>query len=166
MRKCLKKRRELTKSGAGATKLPNCKFYNELLFLKDVLLNRQTESNITIPSTLGSRNNVVTDCPTERSEDFASSSIRSPPSTPMLTPPTVASGKKRSKRAEPSESSQTYEAAIVDKLSRELSTDGHFLMSLEPQLRSLPPRLNKKAKIEIQQLLFKYEFPEDSDELY
>ena len=36
-------------------------------------------------------------------------------------------------------------------------------MSLSPQLESLFPKLHRKAKIEIQQVLYKYEFNDESD---
>ena len=36
-------------------------------------------------------------------------------------------------------------------------------MSFSPQLESLSPKSNRKAKIDIQQALYKYEFKEESD---
>ena len=47
--KCLEKKDLLCRSGAGATELPQCKFCKELQFLKDVLSNRATHSNVSTP---------------------------------------------------------------------------------------------------------------------
>ena len=47
--KCLKKRELLRRSGAGATELPQCKFFKELQFLKDILSDRATHSNLPTP---------------------------------------------------------------------------------------------------------------------
>ena len=49
MMRCLKKISEGQKSGAGASKVPTCKFFNQLLFLRDFVSNRETNSNITLP---------------------------------------------------------------------------------------------------------------------
>ena len=46
--KCLDRQREATRSGAGYTKQPSCRFYNELLFLRNVISNRNRASKVTI----------------------------------------------------------------------------------------------------------------------
>ena len=46
MSKCLKRREVMSKSGAGASRLPTCRLFEQLMFLKDVLLNRPTKSNV------------------------------------------------------------------------------------------------------------------------
>ena len=52
-KKCLDREREMTKSGSAYSKPPRCRYYSQLLFLRDVLTNRMTSSNIllSIPST-------------------------------------------------------------------------------------------------------------------
>ena len=47
-KKCLDRQREATRSGAGYVKPPTCRFYNELTFLRNVITNRKTLSNVTI----------------------------------------------------------------------------------------------------------------------
>lgn len=44
--KCVKKRELLTRSGTGTSKLPICKLYKQLLFLKDSVSNRKSDSNL------------------------------------------------------------------------------------------------------------------------
>ena len=46
MSKFLKKRELQTRSGAAATSLKKCKFFDQMLFLRDTLANRKTESNL------------------------------------------------------------------------------------------------------------------------
>ncbi len=43
--KCLKKCDLMTRSGASASALPECKLFHQLLFLRDKVTNRKTESN-------------------------------------------------------------------------------------------------------------------------
>ena len=53
------KRDMLTGSGAGFTELPRCKVFTVLQFLKDVVTNRATHSNLTSPQpSLEQRNEV------------------------------------------------------------------------------------------------------------
>ena len=50
MMRCMKKISGGQKSGAGASKMPTCKLFEQLLFLRDFVSNRETNSNITLPS--------------------------------------------------------------------------------------------------------------------
>ena len=50
MMRCMKKISEGQKSGAGASKMPTCKLFEQLLFLRDLVSNRETNSNIILPS--------------------------------------------------------------------------------------------------------------------
>ena len=45
LKKCIDKRNKMTKSGAGATTLPKCKYYDEMMFLNDKNSNVSTQSN-------------------------------------------------------------------------------------------------------------------------
>ena len=46
MSKCLKRREVMSQSGADASRLPTRRLFEQLMFLKDILLNRLTESNV------------------------------------------------------------------------------------------------------------------------
>ena len=41
--------RDQAKSGAPGSKIPTCKFYNELKSLKDIVTNRVTTTNLAMP---------------------------------------------------------------------------------------------------------------------
>ena len=51
-RRCIGKREQATRSGAGQKKLPTCDFFGELSFLRDVMTSRKTESNIEVDLSL------------------------------------------------------------------------------------------------------------------
>ena len=46
LKKCLDKRKEMTRSGAAAASLPVCKYFESMQFLYDKTLNLPTESNV------------------------------------------------------------------------------------------------------------------------
>ena len=46
--KCLQHREKMTRSAAGNKKLPTCNFFTELSFLKGIVSNRKTMSNVEI----------------------------------------------------------------------------------------------------------------------
>ena len=48
MKRCLDRQARATKSGAAASKLSMCKYYNELAFLCDKTANKPTQSNVNI----------------------------------------------------------------------------------------------------------------------
>ena len=45
LKNCIDKHNKMTKSGAGATTLPKCKYYDEMMFLNDKNSNVSTQSN-------------------------------------------------------------------------------------------------------------------------
>ena len=155
--KCLKKREVLTRSGAGKTKLPTCKFFDQLHFIRDTIIHRSTESNF---------NPVIEtfdDEVLEQEHDLSISDMASPVSS-VKTPEVDRPKHKRQRKNEVIEevAPTTYEAALVEKLSKKTSADAHFLLSLEPILNRLSPKLNQKAKLNMQQILFEIEFGEQS----
>ena len=163
MSKCLKRRESLSKSGAGASRLPTCKLFEQLLFLKDTLLNRPTESNIDAITT-----NDVPELLTPETNDLGS---ELPVSDYEITP------QKRKKPAEGAKKKvdrrDSIDYLLVNALTKtseanQISTgkitkddensNSLFCRSLIPILDGLPDRENRLAKIEIQQILVKYEF--------
>ena len=51
-RRCIRKREQAKRSGAGQKKLPTCEFFGELSFLRDLMTSRKSESNIEVDLTL------------------------------------------------------------------------------------------------------------------
>ena len=184
MMKCLKKIDMATRSGAGATKTSTCKYFQQLLFLKDSVSNRRTESNLnmtplspTPPPSL-SYLNVLS--PTQPDDLIQPNDDLTPP----ISPTPSSSGQNR-KLDSDSRSAKKFKKAsdrrdsidylIIDALKNTSNTDqtsgsscqdkeDHdllFLKSVAPLLSNLPPRKNRMAKIEIQQLLLRYEFEDE-----
>lgn len=168
MMKCLKKIDVATRSGAAASKTPTCKYFDQLLFIRDTVSNRPTESNIQIQ---------------EEITEFDVSSLSSPPESPYTTPAGPAKNTcdtpkfgKPYKKMRLDKSKQNEELAerrdTIDLLLAEALTtpkeggcdddnsDLLFCKSLVKSLQRLPARKNILAKIEIQQVLLKHEFDE------
>ena len=137
----------MARSGAACRNLPKCRFFDELLFIKDTVSNRPSCSNISlydIPPVSSSQ------------EDGVSSKRCSTEPTPR-------------KRAKKISLADTANECIIEALSKnddqkEIDADVSFANSIVPILRNLPPIKNRMAKIEIQKVLFKYEFDLEIEE--
>lgn len=73
-KRCLVKRSEMTRSGAAAQTLPKCKYFNQLQFLQDKVMNKETHSNVSLPPP-----------PSPSVSSTASSGPQTP--TPLSSPP-------------------------------------------------------------------------------
>ena len=51
LKKCLDKRQQMTKSGAPASSLPQCKYFEQMRFLHEKTANKPTDTNITLDIT-------------------------------------------------------------------------------------------------------------------
>ena len=71
--RCLKKISDCQKSGADSTKMPTCKLFHLLLFLKDFVSNRETSGDVVIANA-----SMSNDATSDESNQI----------TPPLTPPT------------------------------------------------------------------------------
>ena len=50
LKKCLDRRLKLTKSGAPASSLPKCSYFEVIRFLHDKTANKPTENNLRLPN--------------------------------------------------------------------------------------------------------------------
>ena len=171
MMKCLKKIDLVSRSGAGTSKTPTCKHFNDLLFIRDSVSNRSTESNIVNERNVG---------------DMACSLVHSPltplqttANSPMPTielkgddgqPPSKKSKHERKKEGIESAERRDQIDLLLAKALTTTQSEEHdnleddpdllFCKSIVSSLKNLPPRKNRRAKIEIQQVLLKHEFDE------
>ena len=120
MSKCLKNHELQTQSGAAATSLKKCKLFDQMLFLRDTLANRKSESNLEASYT--------SPLLTNPSPSFWSSFDNQNPQP-----------SKKSK-SNPGNSANKVEAVLLDHIQREPTVDAQFLVSLSPQLKSLSPK--------------------------
>ena len=140
MMKCVKKIDLATRSGAAHQKTPTCKHYESMLFIRNNVANRTTESNITL-------NAVTADQIEEQLVHDDMDQSESPNQSFLSQPPS------------PALSSIAHTLSNKDP-TRNYSEDPDFLFckSLVATLKRLPNKKNAQAKIEIQQVLMKYEF--------
>ena len=145
MTKCLKK--ICGKSGVGAietSKVNKCKHFDAMLFIKDTIVNKITDSNI------------------NPSEDQSLSTSKE--NTPLAPP----SKKRLIRDVEKMILDDSKQRKVADDLLiKALATPEQkgeddaellFCKSLAPALRQLDAKKKRMAKIEMQQVLLKYEF--------
>jgi hypothetical protein len=181
-KKCLDRKRDLEKSGSGYSKQPTCRFYNQLLFLRDSISNRTTQSNVQVRSI-----SPATPSPSEKALPEPSTHVESNPGNkaqqnqqqavpPTAQPPAkqklqfpqanVIPKKKKKVVLDPVEE---YLIKSIEKNEEENKlvpakkedADEQFCKSITHTLRRLGEQSVKKnqlAKIKIQQLLFDIEF--------
>ena len=154
-RKCIKKREQRTRSGAGSSKLPTCNYFTELSFLTDTLKNKPTDSNLDRAIRFGKENT------TPRSEE--SSDVDFTPKRTMKRNRDVNRATNNTQQQQPS----MLDLAIVETLKsskKEVSEEPKekdcnvlFCLSLVDTLKALSPRENSLAELKIQQVLFEIE---------
>ncbi len=175
LKKCLDKRYRMQKSGAAASSLPKCNYFDQMSFLHDKTLNLPTESNVSIPVNEAMAVNEI--APAELG-DAIFTELQTPvvsPATPLSSSssstnfevPTAKKHREKRKRADDNTEQRNKILEQISSIDTELKNnqeddneDSLFCKSLVPTLRKLPPRKNKLAKIRISQLLFEMEFDE------
>lgn len=87
MMKCIKKMDLATRSGAAYQKTPTCKHYESILFIRDNVANRATESNINLNAVIAYQNeeHLLHD-DIDQSESPNHQSFFSQPPSPALSP--------------------------------------------------------------------------------
>ena len=48
MKRCIVRRAEMTRSGAPSSSLPKCKYFSQLQFIRDKIMNKETDSNLNL----------------------------------------------------------------------------------------------------------------------
>ena len=160
----------MTRSGAAACSLPKCKYFDQLMFIRDKVANKETSSNLQLPSP-----NVVETPITQAIVNGQ---------TPIVTPTSIndhtPTGLKRKE--------DLYYVSTCDKTRRKNeiannvdlmllktvkdidqnnsaespeNTDTHFCMSLVEQMNKLPKKKNRIARMEFQKILFNLEFSDE-----
>ncbi|XP_046863507.1 uncharacterized protein LOC124457274 [Xenia sp. Carnegie-2017] len=180
MMRCLKKIKDAEKSGAGASKTPSCKLFENLLFLKDFVSNRETTSNITLSNEI-----INTDSGSIRDDSFAPSPpLLASGSTPDMSTyktrcnkrkahagPDILTNQTPKRTTKRSDRQDKIDLLLVNALSQSdeqkqqtqdwRSSNHLFCNSIVEILEKLPPKKNRMARVEIQQVLMKYEFGEN-----
>ena len=169
--KCRKKIDVITCSGAGASKLPRCKLFTQLHFLKDTCSNRTTHSNMNSflleQNSFQAENDAdnVTTVDDRNSSMATSSLVQSPSDDSLSSCSTISRKRKTSVPVRDTIDLLLVEAFRSEKQKKNSDSDDPdflFCRSLVPALRKLPSKQNRKLKIEIQKLFLKYECSDES----
>ncbi|XP_065055214.1 uncharacterized protein LOC135683790 [Rhopilema esculentum] len=169
MMKCLKKIEIANRSGSGAHCTSTCKHFESLLFLKDSISNKATESNIVQPD------HTIDNDTVSASLHVNSQQISLPPSpSPVGAPKRSRVDFERKLFEEARERRERMDILLLESIKSNTSkacdsddsrddADVLFCKSLVSSLKKMRPKQNRMAKIAIQQILLKYEFEEDID---
>ena len=164
----------MTRSGAPASVLPQCKFFEQMRFLHEKTANKPTESNISYAameaSVVGESNSVEPNPATTS----ATTSSRETPAAKRKSDdqPLIPS---LSSRHATKSSHDAIDLAILKQLdktdknideTKEEATDevSLYCKSLIPTIRALPLKKKRMAMIKLRQTLFEIEFSDDTDE--
>ena len=136
LKKCLDRRGKLQNSGAAASQLPRCAYFEEMRFLHDKTSNLPTESNV--PSTLPLHQPAVV------------------PHSPINPPK-----KRKAEQEVLMQEIKNIDSAIASNRDELDCEDFLFCKSLVPSLKRLDRKSNARVKIKIRQLLYETEFGDD-----
>ena len=181
LKRCIDKRRNLTRSGAAASSLPKCKYFDVMRFLYDRVSSKPSESNL--PQTVIRADMDDNQFLLGSSHSLSSCSATSP--LPTDTVPSQKSMKRTSYVSTQSNSStplpkkqkvQTQKMdeqffalmkAMNDDLiasipqareTEEICEDTMYCKSLIPIMQGLPVRQKRLARMKIDKLLYELEF--------
>ena len=161
--KCCKKLELASKSGSGASKVPTCQHYEQLLFLKDYVSNRVTTSNVVLSSN-GEDSEQLDDCDIQENSAESSETVIPTLKRPLPKQQHESVPKRRKeietrKAAERRDSIDLLLAKSLAKCdeqentcekpssSAENDSDLLYLRSLLPILKKLAPRKNRLARM-------------------
>ena len=176
MTRCLKRRNDSQRSGSGYSKIPTCRNFNQLLFLKDTISNRSTIGNLNLLPDIQPLSPSVTTANSVTSPDVMSSQAPPPPTESSFLSETATSCKRKTSSGNHTLSKKSSRKDEIDLLlARSLanvdesapvpqvkkpSSNELFCSSLVEIFDKLSDRNNCMARVEIQQVLLKYEFVE------
>jgi hypothetical protein len=164
-------RQRMTKSGAAASSLPRCKYFEQMKFLHEKTSNQATESNLTY-----SQNSVqqvtpspsaTISIPNPSHSTCSSTTTTKRKASEMSIPPTSSRHGFQKSRQDAIDMAILKQLETTDKfidgnksLANEETDDevSHYCKSLIPVISALALRKKRLAMIKIRQLLFDIEF--------
>lgn len=172
LKKCLDKRQQMTKSGAPASSLPQCKYFEQMRFLHEKTANKPTDSNITVDITPMSVESAEIDkWGPSNSDTSASKTSKRKASDELLIPPVSSRHASKITRQDAIDMAILNQLEKTDRKIDEATSNENrldysdevslYCQSLIPIIRGLPPKKKRKAMIQISQQLFEIEFNED-----
>lgn len=178
-KRCLDKRNRMTRSGAASHTLPKCKYFENLLFINDKILNQETCSNIVLPN-----EPLSSPLSSQSSSSLSSPQSCQPLSLSQAIPELKSSEQKKRQAEEDTAVKQNTEKCqakrkkemssnidlltlkYLENLSGDFKTEESkeevdsnmlFFKSLVPSMKNMTKHNNRKARLKIQEIVFDLE---------
>ena len=145
----------MTKSGAAASSLPKCKYFDEMAFLHKKRCNRPNESNLQLQSTF------ISPPPSPVYAKFQEKNKTN--TMNQVSGLSCKKGKVDETEVDLMKQLSDTDNDIKKLLTESKSEDSLYCRSLVPMLEMLPLKKKRLAKIRISQLLYELQFDEKSD---
>ena len=165
LKKCLDKRGALSRSGAAASTLPMCKYFEVMRFLHEKTSNLETHSNVELEVQAASNNSF------DLSSSWQSQDpIQSPSSCSSISDDVKCSKRKRATTKEENDPFLDQVKSMDENMISHLGKmkgkeENHekdeaelFCTSLLPVLRDMDKKQLRLAKLKIQQLLYDLQY--------
>lgn len=161
LKKCLDKRQRMTRSGAAASSLPQCKYFHQMKFLHEKTANQPTESNISHPAQQVTMPTPADTC--EPANQIPCNGATKRKASESLCPPS-SRHKSRQDAIDMAilKQLETTDNTLNKSLGKQETDDevSHYCKSLIPIIGGLEVKKKRLAMIKISQLLFDIEFEE------
>ncbi|CAB4035886.1 ---NA---, partial [Paramuricea clavata] len=148
------------------TKLPTCEYFVELSFLRDIVTDRKTESNIPTEITIPTSSVYSTTPPTHTVTD-TNSTQSNPSSCDAISIRNAR--KRRSDQLDEllalslSNDKRNDKKEATNNMEQTQDEDVLFCSSLVKTFQKLKGKMNKKAKMMVMQVLLEFEDDDDND---
>lgn len=154
----------MTRSGAPASVLPQCKFFEQMRFLHEKTANKPTESNITptvMDVSVVNEGNLANTATT----NTTSPAMKRKSDDQPVIPPLSSRHATKSSRQDAILKQLDKTDKIIEETNEEVTDEvSLYCKSLIPTIRALPLKKKRMAMIKIRQTLFDIEFSEATDE--
>ena len=166
LKKCLDKRRALSKSGAAASALPTCKYFDVMRFLHEKTSNLETHSNVDLEIQANNSFDLSSSLPSQ-------SSVPSPSSSSSISDDAKCAKRKRTTTNDQNnpfldqvksmdEKMINYLGKTKDKEENDKKDEAElFCISLIAVLRDMDKRQLRLAKLKIQQILYDLQYADN-----
>ena len=156
LKKMLGQAKSKSRSGAAASSLPKCRFFDQMAFLHEKSANKSTESNVTVNIPTSE----VISAPSCSEDNYfpLNSPTSSLSSSSGSTKPPSSKRKKNSIETSLTKSLMECDDALKNISAEDKNEDSLFCKSLIPILKDLPLQKRRYAKVKMSQLLYEIQY--------
>lgn len=166
LKKCLDKRRALSKSGAAASALPTCKYFEVMRFLHEKTSNLETHSNVDLEIQAVSNNSLELSPSVPSQSSVPSSSSSSRISDAKCAKRKCTSTDQNDPFLDQVKSMDEKMINYLGKITNPEENHGKdeaelFCISLIPVLRDMDKKQLRLAKLKMQQMLYDLQYEDN-----